>query len=178
MTDANVALENEVWLPVAGYESAYLVSNLGRVKSLPKPRCTFEKILKPCHSGTSGYLGVFLGDGTTIKRPNIHRLVAMAFHPNPENKEQVNHIDGNKHNNRADNLEWSTRSENQKHSITTGLRSAKGSKNSQVKLLECEVRHIRALLSQGEKRNVIAEMFSVSYSTVCNIHDRKSWTHI
>ena len=106
-------MENEIWKPVPGYEEYYEVSNLGRVIRLKD-----EKIIQ-------GYLNeyrrIYLHTDNEEKDLAIHRIVAMAFIPNPENKPFVNHIDGNKLNNRADNLEWVTASENMKHAYRIGL---------------------------------------------------------
>ena len=125
------SLENEIWKPIKGFEGIYEVSNLGRVKSLMRFSkkvihgnvfMTTECIMKT-HMVNSGYMKVGLKlPGTRLaKQCTIHRLVAIAFIPNPENKDQVNHIDGIKTNNTIDNLEWVTRSENQIHAIQMGL---------------------------------------------------------
>ncbi|WAX14850.1 DNA endonuclease [Enterococcus phage EF36P1] len=99
----------EVWKDVAGYEGLYQVSNLGRVK-----RATTGKVLKG-YKNTTEYLGVNLCKNGKHKTHKIHRLVAQAFIPNPENKPQVNHIDEDKTNNMASNLEWMTAKENSNH---------------------------------------------------------------
>lgn len=101
--------EGEVWKDVAGYEGYYKVSNLGRVRSLSGwVRNNPYGILSPS-STRKGYLSVGLTkDGTCLKTVRVHRLVALAFLPNPDNLPQINHKDEDKTNNRADNLEWCT----------------------------------------------------------------------
>ena len=97
----------EIWKPIPGYEALYEASNFGRVRSLFR----YKKILKPSPI-TNGYLTVELWKNKQRKRIGIHRLVAMCFCENPDNKPFVNHIDEIKTNNRADNLEWVTHVEN------------------------------------------------------------------
>ena len=97
----------EIWRPIPGYETLYEASNLGRVRSLFR----YKKILKPSPI-TNGYLTVELWKDKQRKRIGIHRLVAMCFCDNPDNKPFVNHIDETKTNNCADNLEWVTHVEN------------------------------------------------------------------
>lgn len=126
----------EEWRDIVGYEGLYQVSNLGRVKSVPhlvknRSGCRMlpERILKQRNSSWGGnYLQVQLYNRQNRECKAVHRLVAEAFHINPENKCDVNHIDGNKQNNCASNLEWATRSENIQHAMNTGLhgRSRKG----------------------------------------------------
>ena len=112
---------SEVWKDIEGYEGKYQVSNLGRVKSLSFSHTNQEKVLKGTPSNW-GYLKVELYSNGKGKIFYIHRLVANAFIPNPETKSQVNHIDGNKTNNVASNLEWCSPGENQSHAIKHGLR--------------------------------------------------------
>ena len=117
----------ETWKNIKGYEGLYQVSNMGRVKSLERKNCLGrtikERILKPAMD-RGGYLQVGLCAGGKKKTLKVHRLVCEAFHDNPENKPDANHINENKTDNRACNLEWSTRRENLNHG-TRNERSAK-----------------------------------------------------
>lgn len=115
----------EVWKDIDGWEGQYQISNLGRVKSLPKKLhrgMTKERIMKSTNNG-SDYFIVGFRNGNRRKSYLVHRLVAKAFIPNPKNKEEVNHIDGNKQNNIYTNLEWTTKQENINHAWRTGLSS-------------------------------------------------------
>lgn len=120
-------LLNEEFRDIVGYEGLYQISNYGRVKSL-KIRNSVNihnqtKILKQCES-KFGYYIVNLSN----KSQRVHRLVALTFIPNLENYYCVNHIDGNKHNNKVDNLEWCTSSYNNYEAYRLGLRQG-GFKN-------------------------------------------------
>ena len=99
---------DEIWRDIEGYEGLYQISNKGRVKSLYKGS---ERILKPWDNGR-GYLLVTLCKNGVALSKSIHRLVAISFIINPENKPQVNHKDENKSNNCIENLEWATAKEN------------------------------------------------------------------
>lgn len=110
----------EIWRDVIGYEDLYKVSNLGNIKTL-YPR-KYGNILQK-YINKEGYVFVRLNKNCKRTGLLLHRIVAKAFIPNPENKPQVNHIDGNKLNNNVDNLEWVTASENQKHSWNNNLMS-------------------------------------------------------
>jgi len=113
----------EIWKDIKGYEGLYQVSNTGRVRALDRQigyrngrLRNWKGVEKVLTENTRGYLATKLykdGKGATKE---IHRFVAEAFIPNPDGKDEVNHIDGNKHNNHISNLEWVSHSENMRHS--------------------------------------------------------------
>ncbi len=107
---------NEKWKPVVGYELRYEVSNMGRIRSLTRG-IMLKQWLQNC-----GYLEVSLFDGVKFKGHRVHRIVAIAWIPNPENKVHVNHKKGIKTDNRVSKLEWNTPSENNIHAFVIGSR--------------------------------------------------------
>lgn len=115
----------EIWKDIDGYDGLYRISNEGRILSMKfgpqKLKNTSPKIMKQSIS-SSGYLHVQLYKNGKSSTKLIHILVANAFIPNLLNKPEVNHIDGNKKNNSANNLEWVTKSENAQHAIKNGLK--------------------------------------------------------
>ena len=110
----------EEWRPIKDYEGLYEVSNMGRVKNLNYKGSGKEKILKNIKR-RKGYLMVILTKNGKRRGFLVHRLVAEAFIPNPNNLPEVNHIDRDRANNHVDNLEWVTHSDNMKHSYKLGI---------------------------------------------------------
>ena len=108
----------EIWKDIKGYEDVYKVSSYGRIIRKPWERNYTEREIKPIIK-KHGYAVVGLNVNSKCKHFYIHRLVAIAFLENTENKPQINHKDGNKINNNLENLEWATRGENQKHRYST-----------------------------------------------------------
>ena len=128
-------MEIEVWKPIEGYEGIYEVSSFGRVRSLDRivdfgnenysrQMLCKGKIMKGSISH-NGYIYVSLCLQNKKVRTYIHRLVANAFIPNPNNLSTVNHKDGNKHNNTVANLEWASYSDNNQHAYDNGLVKSK-----------------------------------------------------
>lgn len=122
-----VDLPGEIWYDIKNYEGLYAISNFNRIKSLPKKTnnssaeyVSVEKIMKPTKT-KFGYLVVNLRKDNVGKSISVHRIVATAFIDNPDNLLAVNHINGVKTDNRVENLEWCTLSENTKHAFRTGL---------------------------------------------------------
>ena len=115
-------MEEEIWKPIKGYEGLYEISNLGRVKSLNYNRTGKEEILKNAEC-SNGYLTVGLTKNGKQKLFKIHRLVAEAFIPNPENKPCIDHINTIKNDNRVENLRWVTNEENNNNPLTKKKRN-------------------------------------------------------
>lgn len=158
----------EIWKPIKGYEK-YLISNKGNVKNI-------NGKIKKINYGICayGYLDLWKNNKGTKFR--VHRLVAETFIENTFNKEQVNHIDGNKKNNCVNNLEWVTPKENIRHAIENDLSSIKyGSKNLSSKLKEEDVKYIRDNAKKNKTVKELSIMFNVSTTNIYNILNNKKW---
>lgn len=132
--------------------------------------------LSPADNGR-GYLIVsVLVDGKR-KTIGVHKLVALAFIPNPDNLPEVNHKDGNKLNNHHSNLEWTTRGENIRHAFDNNLRSATGSDNARCKTSEEDVKAICKFLQDGMSAAQIRDK-GFDYGVVRAIKARKNWLQI
>lgn len=151
--------------------TTYSVSSLGNVYN-----SYTGKMLKP-FPNNNGYLVVDLFHNTVRERVAVHRMVAITFIENPERKEFVNHIDGNKQNNRVDNLEWVTPSENSTHAVQTGL-SAKGEDKTLAKLTEKDVLEIQAGFEAGVKDFELAAKYGVTSGVISSIRLGKTWKHV
>ncbi len=129
-----------------------------------------------------GYLrvGIYVGNNKT-KPIYIHRLIAQSFIPNPENKLEVNHIDGNTKNNHISNLEWVTKSENQLHAYKIGLNRptpSLGEKNGNALLTDEMVKQIRIMFKNGIRQCEIKKHFDINKCLVSNVVLNKTWKHI
>jgi chemotaxis response regulator CheB len=152
----------------------YQVSNLGRVKSFVTSN---PKLLKGTPN-SKGYPVITMKINGNYKTIKIHRLVALTFIPNPENKPCVNHKDGNKQNNKAENLEWVTKSENTLHAYKNNLMSSgKNKRNS--KLSKDEVTQIRDLYKNKiYKIDELSVLYGMSKGGTANIVYNNVWRNI
>ena len=168
----------EIWKPISGYEGIYEISNLGAIKSLERIVKNSgvhggyvklkERILKPRENKKrNGYYEISLKKDGIEKRFKVHRLVAIAFIPNPNNKPEVNHIDGNKSNNSASNLEWVSSKENKEHAWKIGLANSNHRKQP-IKCNEtgiCYESVVAASIATGCDRRSIFRVLSGEYKT-------------
>jgi hypothetical protein len=162
----------EEWREIPGYEGFYWASSEGRIRN------RFGKI-RTLSNHRDGYLKISLSVRNAKTTGSVHRLVASAFIPNPENKPQINHKDGNKRNNIISNLEWSTSEENNNHAYETGLNKCIGSNHHQSKLTESDVIEIREKYSIGNRSySSLSEEYGVSKGTIAFIIRRVYWQHI
>lgn len=172
----------EIWKKVKGYSSWYEVSNMGRLKTHNWKNKGITKIMRPAMDH-GGYLRTMLkridGKTHTIK---VHRIVAENFIDNPENKPQVNHINGIRNDNRVINLEWCSHSENIKHSFFTKRSSNKGTLNPSCILTEKQVKQIRDEYQPGrgndKNSTALAKKYNVSASTIKAIISNRLWSHL
>ena len=163
---------NEIWKDIINYEGLYQVSNLGSVRRLWKNKSKPIALAK--HK--QGYVTVHLSN-INKKRHSVHRLVAIAFIPNPLNLPEVNHKNGIKNDNREENLEWSTDKQNKEHAKNNNL-TAKGIKNRNNKFSEKEILAIRMLYKKGWTQVEIGKMCDTRQSTISAIVLNKTWKHI
>lgn len=187
----------EMWKDIEGYEGLYQISNFGNVKSYPKtwlcggannaPLNEFKhsgKILKQSLR-SNGYFHVCLYNCNGYKQLSIHRLVCISFIKNTDNKPCVNHIDGNKQNNNVCNLEWVTRSENQRHAVKLGLIKSgykntnykfKGENNERAKFSNNEIIELRKLINSKLYTQIqLAKIYNVSQATISKIKLGKTY---
>ena len=157
---------------VKGYEGLYEVDESGVVYSVRRNRSLNPIKMK------SGYSYVHLCNGKNTKLARIHRIVASAFIPNTENKPQVNHINGDKSDNRVNNLEWCDAKYNMRHAQKLGLFTPEGENNPVSKLTSKEVEKIREEYKRGTKEFgicALGEKYGVSDVMISKIVTGKSW---
>lgn len=173
-------IKGEKWRQAVGFSDRYYVSNMGRIfttsahnkpnnPTIMKPARSFDK-----RRGSWEYCKTVLDSRTVV----VHRVVATTWVPNPENKPFVNHINGNKADNRAENLEWCTTSENLLHAYRTGLEKKQlGQKHHAAKMTNEQVRQFKWEWAHDRKmsRKQYAEKLGVSEATIKDIIRGRSW---
>lgn len=176
----------EEWRPVAGYETHYAVSNLGRVKSLDRyvkhggahMQLRRGALLK-AHVNETGYRRVRLRRENIGRNFLVHQLVAKAFlGKSPTTGAPVNHIDFDRSNNRIDNLEWTTPRANMAHSRDAARFCPVANPNCRGKLTPEQVVSIRERVANGEARKSVAAAFSIDPSSVSRLVKRKRWVNL
>lgn len=180
-------MTNEIWVDITGFEDIYKVSNHGRVMScartVPDKR-TGTKVKKArllkLTVDTAGYQRVKLyRNETEWEVWKVHRLVATFFCASHVGCDVVNHIDNNKTNNVATNLEWTTPKGNNEHMIAQGrIRPPKGEASGTAKLTEEDVRVIRAMSDQGIAQHILGSQFGITQQQVSKIIRGQRWAHI
>jgi len=157
--------------PVLGYAGLYIVTVKGEVYSVVGGRWRFK-----ARSLKKGYAAVTLSKKGLLKTHLVHRLVAMAFIPNPKGFKQVNHIDGFKTNNSVENLEWCDASHNQNHARRLGLQG--GEHSNTAKLTRASVRAIRKMYGEGgPTMKQIGKKYGVNEQTISKIINYKTWKY-
>ena len=166
----------EKWKVMPLFEGRYKVSDIGNVMH------TKRNVLKSRFTDERGYLRTGFYQNGKTKIMTIHRCVALTFIPNPENKPEVNHKDGEKLNNHISNLEWVTTQENIAHAIRNGLfhdgSHSRGELNIKSKLNKNKVLDIRAKHKLGVSAKDISKEYNICLSTTYRIITGKYWKHI
>lgn len=168
----------EIFKPILGFYGVYSASNLGRIRRDKSATNTKKgSILKP-YRNKNGYLYVTLClNGSSYLR-TVHRLIVMSFLGEIPHKHQVNHIDGDKENNKLKNLEIVTALQNHRHACENNLH-ANGERQGLSKLNKIEVLAIRKIHKRGGyTREEIGRMFNVHHSNITYIVQRKTWKHV
>lgn len=178
-TDINFNPKDEIWKYVDNFENLYKISNYGRIISYNKNKN--GKFLKPkiliCRTSKTPLLHG-LSKNSKDKSITVHRLVATHFIPNPLSLPEINHIDGNKHNNHVSNLEWMTHKDNVQHAVDNNLTN-KGEKSFLSKLTNDKVLEIRNLKeNENLSYRKISILYGVKPNTIKSIILRKTWRHI
>lgn len=163
----------EIWKDVEGYEGIYQVSNLGRIL-----RVDFGRFLKGT-TAWNGYIHIGLSNNGKVKHIGLHQVVAAAFIGSCPEGMEVNHIDTNKANNQASNLEYLTHSDNQKHAYKMGrTRTPKGETHPTTYFKNEDIQTIKQLRADGLSEYKIAALYNAPRTTIQSILNGKSWSHI
>jgi len=169
----------EEWRDIPGYEGLYKISSIGRLKSVDRVSSIGKQvkgIIRKLAYNKKGYLMTSLCKNGVSTTKTIHRMVAKAFIPNPNNLPQINHKNGIKTDNGVDNLEWCTNLENMQHAFSTGLKEGlTGENNGRAILSQEEVDYIKTKYNNGEKAKEIAKELNLKLSMVRYILNDGGW---
>ena len=150
-------MHEEQWLPVPSYEGTYSVSSHGRVRR--------DGIILKTNFPSARYALVQLSKNGKVKTAQVHRLVAAAFVPRVEGRNQINHIDGDRTNNHATNLEWVTQTENMRHAVRIGLVKS-GRAAHLATISEATIHTARKMLRGGKSQRTVASSLGISQKSV------------
>jgi len=168
----------EIWKKLKGYEDRYLISNHGRIISLFRKGKKQKRILKPGFDSYH-YPIVTLYGHNKRQTKTIHRLVALTFISNDDLSLTVNHIDGNKQNNKVTNLEWCSSKKNTQHAFKIGLMKNYGENHSLTNFLNKDILNIKNLYKNNQlSYQKIANIYNVHKTTIARIITNKTWKHI
>lgn len=179
-------VKGEIWKDIPIYSNLYMASNFGRIKSLGRitQKWNGNKRVRPrimSQNRSANYLAVHLSKDKTSSPKYVHILVAMAFHPNRDNKPNVLHLDNDTKNNAADNLFWGTQKENIDQCIKEGRKNpCKGEDHRLSRFTERQVLAIRRLhrMNPNFSRAKVARKYDSKSNTITNIIKGNSWKHL
>lgn len=173
----------EIWKPIEGYVGDYEVSNLGKVKSLKHSKIKILVNRKTKITNNYTCMSVRLFKNKTSKNKTVHRLVAEAFIPNPENKPFTNHIDNNPSNNNVSNLEWCTQKENMGHAAKQGRMSTELHKKMCLRGINhhnCKLRNsdVLDIIKSTSSTLELSIKYNISRKYVNTLQRRETWKHV
>jgi hypothetical protein len=180
-------MTSEVWKDVKGYEGVYKISNFGRIRSLDRivvqkdgREVPYKGKIRIPSLCVHGYFKISIQTKGFRKFVGVHRLVAKAFIPNPENLPFVNHKNGVKTDNRLENLEWCTASYNTQHAYDLGITYApKGENHPKSKLTDNDILFISELYkTKSFTQKEIGVIFNVNHSLISRVVRNKRWKHV
>jgi|SRR6185369_12819676 len=170
-----------IWKDIPGYNGRYKASDQGEILSInwrnTRGYMRKGKIMKQSHE-SNGYLHLNMVTENGSKLVLAHRLIAETFLAPVEGKIFVNHKNGIKHDNRVENLEWCTKSENSKHSFSIGIQDNKGVNHPSARFNNEQITEMREKHSNGISAYKISKEYKMSYTNAKDIVSRRTWSHI
>lgn len=176
-------MSQEIWKDIPGYEGLYRVSSIGNVQSVPSTtknsrggRKRTGEVMRQAMM-PNGYPSISLNKDGRAKSYRVHRLVALAFHPNPENKPCINHKNCNRSDNRVENLEWCTWSENNSHAHKYGAqRKHYGQNHHNSKITQEIANEIRAkYIPNVYSMSTLGKEYNLANGTIQAILENRTW---